>query len=1295
MFEEELNKLQAEAYEHLWNGRFRLALKAAEKVYESRPGDSESAICLAWAMLENGNPIKAMEFANLAVELKGDSIKAKVYRAYLLYRMSIYEGAIADIDQSIEQHKSILTWTYINKSKSLAGLQKFEEALEAIENAAAIDPTKKKIFDEVIYLIKKAENLYSDTKAVNSKTVGNYLDMANHALKTKEYWFSLLVSRKILEKMKIDGAELIELESMLYLFQLKPALKKAENLSRKYKKNPRFNNIYSALKKYSQLEHEYEIIPQPQPRKTADRNTRDLERTPMYETESFKQQFTFYPNEFADVLSIKMFDLTEESEIRRRIYYKTFDLDIQSIGAEIILNDPFFRKSDNNFSCTAVWYLNDFEINRNDFQLQVKKDWDSVIFVQTLSTENIKWKIGQCHVEIYINRFKIAERYFEINHNSIPETEEPPLIQESKFEKPAMEKTTNAEKKLREVKPLPELLADLDNFIGLGSIKEAVKSFVAYLEFLKERKRLGLKAEDKISINAVFLGNPGTGKTTIARMLGDIFYAMGILPIGHVIEVDRSALVGQYIGETAQKTEKIINDAVGGVLFIDEAYTLIKKGGSQDFGQEAIDILLKRMEDRKGDFVVIAAGYPEEMNSFLTSNPGLKSRFNHTFVFEDYSPDELIAIFKQQLQKEEYNLSDEAEEIIKKEFISQYRGRDKTFGNARIVKNIFEESKITLSKLFLELPEEKRSKEFLTTFSKDVVSQVLSKTASKQVKIPINEEALKEALDDLQRLVGLPAIKKQIDDMVKLAHYLDEQGEDIKKIFTEHILFLGNPGTGKTTVARIYGKIYSALGILSKGHLVETDRQGLVAGYVGQTAEKTTAIIDKSIGGMLFIDEAYALIKPTDTGSDFGKEAIDILLKRMEDDRGKFIVIAAGYTEEMNRFVDSNPGIQSRFSKSFFFEDYSPSELMEIAKRSIARDKKIFHLKAEEKLLKHFEELFRNRDKKFGNARIVRNILEASKQKMLLRLSELPQSDRTEEKNNTIEIADITEVLSQEIEAKQFEVTGDPLILQEHINELNNLIGLEDVKKEIFRLISFFKISQLKKEKGLHSVERNLNSLFIGNPGCGKRTVVNIMAKIFKELGVLANGHVVEVERHDLIGGYQGQTEIKTDKVIQQSLGGILYVKNASTLFEKNSYGAEALDTIFRRLNNYENKFILVFCSAEKEIQPILKFDPVLKTKLPNIFYFSDFPPREMLAVAANIAEKNGYNFDEGALQELLDLFSKLSSSKKEHLKNGALAKHLFYSAVTNQEERIFNSYEQSDTDLRTITLEDVEKINV
>ena len=1018
MFEDELNKLQNEAYDHLWNGRFRLALNAAEKVYQARPDDSESAICLAWALLENGNPMKAMDYANLAVELKGDSIKARVYRAYLLNRMSIFEGALADIEYSVNSQRDILAWSYLNKARSFAGLHKYEEATQTLDLGEILARDKTQSFNDLKEWIYKANDIETEKIQITSKNLETYLDYARQAIKSKEYWFSLLLAQYILSKLKSDEAELIELESMLYLYQLKPAMKKAESLLSKFKKNDRFNHILNLLKKYSQLEKENELSSYPQKKKTKEDVRNDLRRTRLTdEIEEFKTEPIFFPNEFVEVISIKMFDAFEEEKYRKRNYYKIFDNSISIVGAEIIFNNPFYGKSEKDYSGTAIWYQNDFEIGRNNFQLKVRKDWDTVVFAQSWgSNDESFWKLGQCKVEIYISNFKIAEKYFGIGHRRIEEIAIMPSVpeQETRIKKTAEKNTEQI--KPREVRSLEELLNDLNSFTGLTSIKEAIKSFIAYLEFLKERKRLGLKGEDKIAINSVFLGNPGTGKTTIARMLGDIFYSLGILPSGHVIEVDRSTLVGQYIGETAQKTEKLINDAMGGVLFIDEAYTLIKKGGTQDFGQEAIDILLKRMEDRKGEFVVIVAGYPEEMNSFLNSNPGLKSRFNHTFIFEDYTPDELNTIFKNLLTKEEYKLTQEAEEILKKEFMLLYRSRDKSFGNARLVRKIFEEAKLNLSRLYLDLPEDERTKEVLITFDEKVINSVLTKSPAKSVYIPINEEALKECLNDLEKLVGLSSLKKQVNEMVKLARYLNEQGEDIKKIFNEHILFLGNPGTGKTTVARIFGRIYSALGILPKGHLVETDRQGLVAGFVGQTAEKTTSMIDKSLGGMLFVDEAYALVKSNDSGNDFGKEAIDILLKRMEDDRGKFIVIAAGYTEEMQAFVASNPGIQSRFSKSFFFEDYTPSELMEIVKKSLVSEKKNISPAAQEKLIKHFEEIYKTRDKKFGNARIVRNILESVKQKMLLRLSELSSDERSDEKATTVELSDINEVLSRPVD---------------------------------------------------------------------------------------------------------------------------------------------------------------------------------------------------------------------------------------------------------------------------------------
>ncbi|HOI30061.1 MAG TPA: AAA family ATPase [Melioribacteraceae bacterium] len=1301
MTNDELNNLQAEAYDHLWHGRHRLALNAAVKLCEFRPNDSEAVICAAWAYLENGNPSKAMEYANLAVELKSESAKTRFFRAYLLTRMSIFEGAIADIEKNIEKEKELLSWTHITKARAYAGLKKFDEAINAVDQAIQIAGDRDSSLIQQREWFIKAKSVFQESFRLNEQNIGQFLNDGKQAIKAKEYWFALFTAQKILsqdrfKKDKVE-AELLEIESMYLLFQFRPAYQKAINLKSKFKGNDKFNLIFNTLQKFILTEEEdFEKDASPSRKTGTDLKYEhtDTNIIPQFDFD-LKSESIFYPNDYADLFSIKIFDAVKDAKVNVRNFYSHVNKNMSAIGVEVIFNNPFLGKSDKTYNCNTVWYLNDFEIHRNNFRLNIPRDWDSVIFAQTIGSErSSSWETGQGKVEIYINNFKIGERTFGISNSGIPEEElkvpqSPPSkkVEEKKEIKAPVARTDPA-------RSIDQLLTELDSFIGLNNIKQTVRDFIAYLKFTNERKKYGLKTDEKISINAVFIGNPGTGKTTVARLLGEILKAMGILPSGHVVEVDRSALVGQYIGETAQKTEKIVTDAIGGVLFIDEAYTLIKKGGSQDFGQEAIDVILKRMEDKKGEFVVIVAGYPEEMNTFLNSNPGLKSRFTHTFTFEDYLPEEMVQIFNLYLKKDEYILTSEAEELLKKEFVKLYRNRDKSFGNARLVKNILNEAKLNLSKRVVTLPDKERTKEILNTINEEDIKLILQQTSAKQLVLLINEEQLSEALKELDNLVGLESVKKEINDLVKLARFFAEQGEDLRAKFGNHYLFLGNPGTGKTTVARIFSRIFSALGILTKGHLVETDRQGLVAGYVGQTAEKTTALIDKAIGGTLFIDEAYALVKPDGSGSDFGKEAIDILLKRMEDDRSKYIVIAAGYTEEMKAFVASNPGIQSRFSKSITFDDYSPAELMEIVFRSLKNEKKTITKDAEEALNKHFSDLYKNRDKKFGNARIVRNLLDSVKQKMLLRIADIPQEVRTEEKLSTIIIDDIKEAIEIRTDAKEYQVKGDPLKLQEYIDQLNSLVGLEKVKENVFKLISGSKIAQLKKERGLHVVEKNYNALLIGSDGTGKTTVAKLISRILKELGILGKGHFIEVSRADLIGAYPEQTIMKTENKIKESIGGTLFIEDAYTLLlDDNESGLIALETIAKKIDYYRDKLVVFLEGPVDSIKQFTSKFPQFLDRFPHRFDFEDYTPRQLLTIANEIADKHGYNLDEGALQILLEIFTELSHQKGSSYSNSKVARNILYSAISNQEQRILSILNPDDYDLKTIVLEDLQAV--
>ncbi|GAB4412717.1 MAG: hypothetical protein OHK0039_18950 [Bacteroidia bacterium] len=556
---------------------------------------------------------------------------------------------------------------------------------------------------------------------------------------------------------------------------------------------------------------------------------------------------------------------------------------------------------------------------------------------------------------------------------------------------------------------LEEVLAGLDAMIGLDSIKQRIREYAQYLKFLNLRREKGFEDNQKIDLHVVFAGNPGTGKTTVARMLGRIYKKLGLLSRGHVHEVDRSDVVGEYIGQTAPKVKAAIEKARGGILFIDEAYALARSDDdSKDFGREVIEILVKEMSGPKGDMAVVVAGYPKEMDTFLKSNPGLKSRFAMRFDFPDYTPQELLDISKYGTVQAMVDLAPEAEEYLAKKLTDAYRERDRSFGNARYAISLINEAKMNLGLRIMRSGDiDILTKEDLSVIRKEDIQEIFEPQARKKARIPIDEELLHEALDDLSKLIGLDSVKSEIHDLLRLVRFYKEIDKDVLNRFSLHTVFTGNPGTGKTTVARIIGKIYKALGILERGTVEECDRQGLVAGYIGQTALKTAEVIERARGGVLFIDEAYSLV--SGGPGDYGQEAIDTLLKRMEDLRGELVVVAAGYPDKMRAFLESNPGLKSRFDRKLEFPDYTPEQLLAIARVMFSGERIEMDEAAAAHLLHYFNHLHRNKNKFFGNARAVRKVVEKAIKNQHLRLAALPAAERSEAMLSRLTQSDVEE----------------------------------------------------------------------------------------------------------------------------------------------------------------------------------------------------------------------------------------------------------------------------------------------
>lgn len=621
------------------------------------------------------------------------------------------------------------------------------------------------------------------------------------------------------------------------------------------------------------------------------------------------------------------------------------------------------------------------------------------------------WKRGNYTVEVISMDRIIAQVEFEVTDEF---EEGVPIV-----ELPFQDEIIIDEPEEQVAESFEDLMVKLDRMIGLTTIKRKVREHASYIKFVQLRKERGFGEEDTISVHSVFTGNPGTGKTTVAKMMGQLYKRMGLLSKGHVHEVDRVDLVGEYIGQTAPKVKENIQKAKGGVLFIDEAYSLARsKEDSKDFGREVIEILVKEMSNGTGDMAVIVAGYPDEMEQFLDSNPGLRSRFKHFFQFPDYSPTELGAIARFAAEEREVELAEKAETRINEIIVDAFRDRDRSFGNARFVHDLMDKAKFNMGLRIMnrKTPDKLSVIDLMTIQEKDILA-IKPDMYKHPIIIPVDRALLDGAMVELDGLVGIHKVKQQIKELVDIVRFYRETGKNVLASFSLHTVFSGNPGTGKTTVARILTKIYKALGVLERGHIVETDRQGLVAGYVGQTALKTAKKVDEAMGGVLFIDEAYALARRTAGQGDFGDEAIQTLLKRMEDSRGDFFVFVAGYPKNMDHFLKTNPGLNSRFDKVLQFEDYSSEELAEIAVK-MYKDEGMFPTpKAVTYLKDYFVELHQGRDQYFGNARTVRKIVLESVKYQNLRLAALDQKKRSPQMISRIIHQDVVAATAEDSKA--------------------------------------------------------------------------------------------------------------------------------------------------------------------------------------------------------------------------------------------------------------------------------------
>ena len=792
----------------------------------------------------------------------------------------------------------------------------------------------------------------------------------------------------------------------------------------------------------------------------------------------------------------------------------------------------------------------------------------------------------------------------------------------------------------------------LDKLVGLDEVKRQLKTIVDTYAYLRSRKDI---ANVRISVNAIVIGETGTGKTALAEILRDYFYQHKIIEKPKLTMVD--AVDYQRF---VDKWDENIKKAKNGILFFDNVQKLLPDKYSNQVNP--LDKLFVEMDKWEDNPIVIISGLTKGLEDFLESNPAVANRFKYTFRMPTPGYQELAEICKLNLRMK-YGITDfseEAESQLLRFFKYQVKIKDETFGNGHLA----------------------------TKTSEDIFTQFISRGAdAKQVEkddikgyVP-EERSVEDILKDLDSFIGMDEVKSAVKEMaysVQNAMQRAERGLGEQM----HIILTGNPGTGKTTIARKLGEILASIGYLDSGHVVEVDRAKMVSPYQGETPKVVDRLCDKAKGGILFVDEAYTLAPLSASGDrdNQGAQALEKLMKRMEDDRGQFIVIAAGYRTEMENLFRVNPGFRSRFNYFLDIKDYSPEQLFEIMQVFAKSKKYIFSKDAEELTRKMITEMYNSRDKDFANGRTMRTLFDQICKKQAQRLQGVDISSMSNEELMTINKEDIP------YEAPQSVNVGDCL------QKLDGLVGLKAVKKEISNLTAFL---NLQIRRGETQTFQGKHYVFTGNPGTGKTTVARIMADIFKTLGVVSRGQLVEADRAKLVAGYAGQTAIKTNQLVDQALGGVLFIDEAYTLksSDGDTFGAEAIDTLLKRLEDDRGKFICIVAGYTDQMHDFIDTNPGLKSRFTQTIHFDDYTPDELTEIFLHLAQDKNFTIDDDTRAAIHRQFEQLYLRRDKNFGNAREARRIFNEAVERQSQRLvklMNDPGFQEKDMYSLTKDDL-----